>query len=317
MALESIWGYVRPYVPNLLAIVFIIALTRLVLGSLSKILQLLYKHFSIPRGYYLKVRAAVKFLIIVVAVFAILLFIPGVDEKVVALVGLGMGVLVSLSSTTTIGNAVAGAILYMTRPIREGDRVEIGGVLGDVVRLELLFVHLKTIKDEIVSVPSLQVLNGKIINYTQLDKVILHVDQTLGYDLDPGVVEDLLLAAAKKTDGILDDPEPFILIRALHDYTVEYELNGYTDNPQAKVQLESNMRRNIISEFTRAGVQIMSPSYVNVMHIPCEGKIMPQHVTGVETKAADEVKEEHEKKIAEAKQQLEEKKQEDIKLKEK
>jgi small-conductance mechanosensitive channel len=306
-------GVISPFLPNLLAILFLLAAAKLLLGSTGKILQLLYKHFNIPRGYYLKVRALVRALIIVFTFFMIMLFIPGVDQKVIALVGVGIGLLVSLSSTTTIGNAVAGGILYMTRPLSEGDRVKIDGVMGDVVSLELLFVHLKTIKDEIVSIPALKVLNSMIINYSRLDKVIVHVSLTLGYDLDPGLVEDLMLKAVAETEGIIPDPKPFLLIRALDDFTVEYEANGYTDNPQMLVVLESRIRRNMILEFTRAKVQIMSPCYYNITQLPAQEKVLPECLTHFEAgEVAD--KEDEKKKMVEAKRKLEEKKRQEIKL---
>ncbi len=308
------FGLIQPYVPNILAIIFVIALSRVGFGSMSQILRFLYKNLKIPKGYYLTVRIVLRLFIYGLTFFTVLLFIPGFDEKALALVGIGIGVVVSLSSTTTIGNVVAGFIIHFTRPIREGDRVEIDGMLGDVVSIELLFVHLKTVKDVIVSIPSLQVLNNKIINYSPLDTMILYVRVTLGYDLDPAVAEKLLLRAAAATEGILKDPKPFVLISNLYDHCVEYEINGYTDNPNLSVVLRSNISRNIIVEFSKAGVQIMSPHYLNIMELPKFDKIIPEHLTRPCDAPAQVPKEEQQKKIVEAKAKLEKKKQENIKL---
>lgn len=317
MNADSVLSIMGPYLPNLMGMLLVVAAARILLGSSGWIILRLYKHFNIPRGYYLKVRLAVRTLIVLIALFMILLLIPGMNQSIIALVGLGLGLIVSLSSTTTIGNAVAGSIIYLTRPIREGDRVEIDGVLGDVVSLELLFVHLKTIKDEIVSIPALKVLNSRIVNYSQLEKIILHVSLTLGYELDPGKVEKLLLKSLDETEGILPDPAPFIMIRALNDYTVEYEANGYTDNPAKMVTIESKLMRNIITEFTHEGVQIMSPAYVNITQFPYKEKIMPDRVSRKFAETQVEDAEEQKKKIVEAKHKLEEKKRENIKLEEK
>ncbi|MBD3388913.1 MAG: mechanosensitive ion channel [Candidatus Altiarchaeales archaeon] len=313
MDLQPLFELLRPHLPTLLWFVFWLAAAKIALGSTGKILLVLYKNFDIPRGYYLKVRFLVRSLIYLVTFLLVLLSVKGIDQKIIALIGIGIGVLVSLSSTTTIGNAVAGIILHATRPIREGDRVEIDGVYGDVVSLELLFVHLKTIKDEIVSIPALKVLNGRIVNYSQLDRIILHVNLTLGYDLDPGVVEDLLLKSLGETEGVLEDPKPFILIRGLNDYTVEYEANGYIDKPSAMVGIKSKLMRNIITEFTNSGVQIMSPSYLNITQMPCEHKIIPAAISCA-VEAKDQASDDAKKKIVEAKHKLEEKKKEKLKL---
>jgi len=308
---QPIVDILLPYLPNFLWIVLILLCTRIALGSTSQILRIIYKHFNVPKGYYMRARLIVRLMIYVTAFFMILLFIPGIDEKAIAVVGLGIGVIVSLSSTTTIGNAVAGFIIHYTRPIREGDRVEIDGMMGDVVSVELLFVHLKTIKDVIISIPALNVLNNNIINYSTLDRIQVPVSLTLGYDLDPGQVEKLMIKAVEKIEGILDDPKPFVLIRNLNDYTVEYEVNGYTDQPNKLVILKSNIMRNIIIEFTSEGVQIMSPAYIDIMEISESQKIIPEKVSR-KVECAEE--QDTEKTILDAKKQLSEKKKQKINL---
>ncbi|MBD3262154.1 MAG: mechanosensitive ion channel [Candidatus Altiarchaeales archaeon] len=319
MNLETVFNFFLPYLPNLLWIILIIAATRLALGSTGQLLFLIHKHLNIPRRYYLTVRALLHAAIYVFAFILILVFTPGVNQHVIALLGIGIGVVVSLSSTTTIGNAVAGIIIYLTRPIHEGDRVEITGVLGDVVNLELMYVHLKTIKDEIVSIPSLQVLNNKIINYSQLDSTIIYVRLSLGYDIEPRQVEELLIKSALETEGILKDPKPFILIRGLDNFTVTYELNAYTDKPQSMVDLKSSMRRNILNTFACDRVQIMSPTYVNIKERMGVDKIIPEHISSYFEKqcVSEEERKVLEDKVAEAKKKLEEKKKKDIKLDEK
>ena len=312
MESNHIWDAVSPFAPNILWIILILAFTRIAIGSISRILRIIYSHFNIPRGYYLKVRVIVRLSIFFLSFFLILLFIPGVDEKIIALVGIGIGVIISLSSTSTIGNSVAGLILHYNRPIREGDRVEIDGIIGDVVSMELSFIHIKTIKDVIVSIPCLHVLNNKIINYSPLERMIVPVSLTLGYDLDPGLVEKLLLNAISKVDGIESDPSPFVLIKALNDYTVEYEVNGYTVHMNQTIVLKSKIMRNIIMEFSREKVQIMSPAYIGIMEDSC--KVMPKKVSREISEINVDVEKTGEK-LLEAKKKLEAKRRNQLNMK--
>lgn len=316
MDVSPVLDYIKPYLPNIIAIGAILVACKIALNSTSRILRIVYKHFSIPRGYYLKMRIGVRLFISSLTFFLILFFIPGIDQKVIAIAGVAFGLLVSLSSTTTIGNAVAGVILYFTRPFHEGDRVEIDDIYGDVVSFELLFVHIKTIKDVIVSIPALQVLNGQITNFSQLDKTIAYVRLSLGYDIDPGLIEELLIEAAKDTVGVLEDPMPFVLVNSLNDYTVTYEINVYTDNPHQLIDLKSRLRRNIIMKFSCEGVQIMSPAYIDITEMPDNEKILPEGLS-CKVKKPEVDEEGIEKDVVEAKKQLEEKKKEDIKIKDK
>jgi small-conductance mechanosensitive channel len=282
--------------------------SAIVLRSIHKILYYFHKHFNIAWRHYRTTFMLAKTIVYIATLIAVLLFVPGVDEKIIAFIGIGVGVLVSLSSTSTIGNAVAGLILHVSRPIREGDFVEIDGKLGDVVSIEYLFVHIRTIKDEVVSIPSLMVLNNKIINYSKLDNVIVHVTLTLGYDIDPGLVEGLLTDAAKNTDDVIDEPPAFIIVKSLNDHCVEYELNAYTNKPERLIQVASGLRRNILSEFAKRKVQIMSPTYVNISRLNPQERVIPDRVTERRGNESRNEADDHERKVREAKAKIEEKK---------
>lgn len=310
---QQIVAFLLPYLPNLLWILFIAACMKIALGSTSQILRIIYRNFNVPQGYYMRARLLVRFIIISTSLLLMLLFIPGIDEKALAVAGIVLGVIVSLSSTTTIGNIVAGSIIHYTRPIREGDRVEIDGAFGDVVSVELMFVHIKTIKDVIVSIPSLNVISKGIRNFSALDNTIVYASLTLGYDLDPCLVEELLLKSASKTDGILEQPAPFVLIRSLNDYTVEYEINGYTDAPSSLIMTKSRLMKNVLLEFAKSDVQIMSPAYVDLMQMPPEKKIIPTLINKI-LKSDEAVTEGDEKDIIEAKKKLAQKKRQKIAL---
>ena len=81
---------------------------------------------------------------------------------------------------------------------------------------------------------------------------------------------------------MLTDPEPFVLQDSLGDYAVVYELRAYTEDPKAAIRTQSNLRRNVLDAFNRAGVEIMTPSVNAVRNAP-ELAIPADHVdtTGV------------------------------------
>jgi small-conductance mechanosensitive channel len=73
------------------------------------------------------------------------------------------------------------------------------------------------------------------------------------------LIRDLLLAAAKATPHIVKKPEPFVVITALDDFYVEYEINAYTHKPEQLSLIYSELHQKILDNFHRAGVEIMSP----------------------------------------------------------
>lgn len=175
-----------------------------------------------------------------------------------------IGLIVSFSATGSIGNALAGLVLMSWRPYNTGDRVEVGGVYGDVAEVDVMFTRIRTIKDEIVHVPNSQVLAAKIVNFSELGRVIMHYEVTIGYDVPHSLVENLLLDAARKTHGLLNEPQPYVLIRNLDNNFVAYEINAYTDRPNQLINLYSELIRKILDTFNAEGVEILSPQHVAI-----------------------------------------------------
>lgn len=81
-----------------------------------------------------------------------------------------LGVLLSIGSSSAIANIVAGCTITCRRAFREGDRVRIGEVLGDVTKVRLQVTHLRTPKHEEVTIPNAQILGLHVVNCGALAK---------------------------------------------------------------------------------------------------------------------------------------------------
>lgn len=185
---------------------------------------------------------------------------------------LGSGIVIMLTfilglfSSSVLGNVLGYAILGGTHEFKVGDRVQIGDVHGDIIDISFFFVHVKTIRDEIISIPNLSVMNKEIYNYSAMCGVALHVQVTLGYDVETEYAQKTLIEAAKKTSGILSIPEkaPFVLLRELGAYSITYDLNAYTDTPNRLVQIQSDLISNMLSELKKAGISIATPTLLAI-----------------------------------------------------
>ena len=165
----------------------------------------------------------VRLALIALAFVAAFPYIPGSKSPAFQGVSLFVGLLVSLSSSSVIANVMAGTMLTYTRAFHRGDRVRIGETVVNVVDTWLLATQVRTTKNVVVSIPNSLVLAQQIVNYTTLaaaDGLILHTSVTIGYDAPWRRVHELLIAAAAATDGILDQPAPFVLQTALNDFFV-------------------------------------------------------------------------------------------------
>jgi small-conductance mechanosensitive channel len=191
-------------------------------------------------------------------------YLPASDSPAFAGVSVFMGVLISLASSSALSNMIAGLVLTYTRAFRLGDRVKLGDAFGDVVDTSLLATHIRTIKNEEITIPNSIALGSAVTNYTRTGPtrgLILHTSVTIGYDAPWRKVHDLLISAALATPGVLQEPRPFVWQTALNDFYVTYEINAYTGSPRQMVDIYAALHSRIQDAFYEAGVEIMSPHY--------------------------------------------------------
>ena len=191
-------------------------------------------------------------------------YMPGANSPIFQGVSVLVGLLFSFGSTSAIANIIAGISLTYTRAFAIGDRVKVGDNIGDVLEKTLLVTRIRTIKNVDISIPNSTIFNSPIINYSRAMKetnLILHTTITIGYDVPWRKVHELLIEAALATDGILKEPKPFVFQESLDDFAVSYQINAYTDKPNAMASIYSYLHQNIQDYFNEAAVEIMSPHY--------------------------------------------------------
>jgi small-conductance mechanosensitive channel len=145
-----------------------------------------------------------------------------------------------------------------------GDRDKIGEHVGEVSQVRLLTTYLRSPKNEQIVIPNSTILNTEVVNFSTLahDKgLILHTIVGIGYETSWRQVQAMLLQAAARTPGLLRQPAPFVLQRALGTFAVDYELNVYCDSPHTMLLLYSALHSHIQDVFNEYGVQIMTPAY--------------------------------------------------------
>jgi small-conductance mechanosensitive channel len=207
---------------------------------------------------------SVRMVIIAFGLVVAFPYLPGSSSPAFTGVSVFAGVLLSLASSSSLSNMIAGLVLTYANAYKVGDRVQVGGTVGDVIDRGLLATRVRTIKNEDVVVPNSVVLGGQIVNYSAIVEdhgLILHSTVTIGYDAPWRQIHELLISAGKATKGVADTPEPFVLQTGLNDFYVSYQLNVYVTTATGIAQVYSDLHANIQDMFNEAGVEIMSPHY--------------------------------------------------------
>ena len=122
--------------------------------------------------------------------------------------------------------------------------------------------RIRTRKNEVITIPNSNLLGSQTSNFTFAARnygIVVHTKVTIGYDEPWQKIRDLLLAAARDTNGLQKKPEPYVHVTALDDFYVEYEVNGFCRRAESLSEVYSELHRNILDRFHSNGVEIMSP----------------------------------------------------------
>lgn len=263
-----VWPAIISYIPNFLFIIFILISTYYVIAFTHFIFREIERETITMPGFdpdwSMPTYKIARFLIIAFAMILLFPYLPGAGSPAFQQVSIFLGVLFSLASTGALSHIISGIFLTYTGALRIGDRVKIADTVGDVMEKTLLATRIKTIKNEIITIPNGLVLGNHIVNYSASAKkggLILHTSVTIGYDVPWQDVHDALLESARETEHILEDPAPFVWQTELGDYSVKYEINAYTEHPHLMARIYAEMHLKIQDRFHKKGIEILSPAY--------------------------------------------------------
>jgi small-conductance mechanosensitive channel len=204
-------------------------------------------------------------------------YLPGAETDAFKGLSVLLGLMVSLGASSLVGQAAAGLIVTYTRTVRMGEYVRVGENEGTVTELGIFTTRIRTGTGQELALPNSLITGTVIQNYSRAVQghgFVVDTKVTIGYDTPWRQVEAMLIEAARRTPGILQDPAPRVFQTALSDYYPEYLLVAQATAMKAKPRAEtmSELHRNIQDVFNEYGVQIMSPHY---MADPAEAKVVP------------------------------------------
>ncbi|MEO6636639.1 MAG: mechanosensitive ion channel family protein, partial [Ginsengibacter sp.] len=262
--LNSIWHFL----PNLFTIIVIVIVFNYLLKGLHFLKNEVECGDLKINGFYPDwanpTYQIIKILVLSFMLIVIFPYLPGSESPAFKGVSVFLGVLFTFGSAGSLSNIIAGLVLTYMRAFKIGDRVKIGDITGDIIEKTLLVTRIRTIKNEINSIPNSNVMSSHTTNYSSdaPDKgLIIHTTVTIGYDVPWRQVHQLLIDAALATDLVVKEHSPFVLQTSLDDFYVSYQVNAYTKEPNKQAIIYSNLHQNIQDKFNQAGVEIMSPHY--------------------------------------------------------
>jgi len=266
--IKKIAGDIIDYIPNLFTIIIIwLAIRYLVKGVAYLANEIQSEKLKIT-GFFPDwahpTYQIVRFLLYAFMIAMIYPYLPGAKNGVFQGVSVFVGLIVSLGSTSVIGNIMAGLVITYMRPFKIGDRIKLNDTVGNVMEKTPFVTRIKTPKNEIVTIPNSFIMSSHTVNYSASARdfgLIIHTEVSFGFEIHWKIVHDLLINAALKTPGVSGEPKPFVLETSLHDFYVMYQINAYIKDANKLAQIYSDLHQNIQDLANEAGIELLSPHY--------------------------------------------------------
>jgi small-conductance mechanosensitive channel len=217
---------------------------------------------SIEIGVRVAVASLVRYIILFIG-FIVILQTAGIDlSSITVLFGaLGVGIGFGLQNITN--NFVSGLIILIERPIKVGDRIEVTGITGDVVKISMRATTIITNDNISIIIPNSEFVSSTVINWSHTDRdVRFNFPIGVAYKEDPQNIKKLLLQVANDNKGVLKKPRPDVLFDEYADSAMVFNLRVWTreyiDRPGI---LKSQLYYEIHKKFKENDVEIPFPQH--------------------------------------------------------
>jgi small-conductance mechanosensitive channel len=183
--------------------------------------------------------------------------------QLLSLIGILLSAAIAFSSTTMIGNAMAGLMLKAQKHFRAGDFVRVEEHFGRVSDRGLFYTEVQTEFRDLVTLPNMYLATHPV-TVMHSPGTLVHASVSLGYDVSRTKVERLMIEAAEAAE--LKDG--FVQILELGDFSVVYRVSGLLEDVKQLLSARSRLKAKVLDSLHEGGVEIVSPNFMNQEPLP-------------------------------------------------
>lgn len=241
-------------------LIFIVVIFLLARTARRVLLRQILGKTTLDLGIQHAVATFTQYFVVVVG-FMVGLPTVGIDLSALTFIAGAVGVGVGFGLQNVTNNFISGIIILFERPIKIGDRIEVGEVNGDVVHIAARSTTVRTNDNIAIIIPNSSFISSNVINWSHGDsKVRFRVPVGVDYDSDIRLVERLLLEVAKENENVLEDPPPRVVFKEFGDSALQFELRVWSSRLlHRRGVLISQLNFAIFEKFKEHGIRIPYP----------------------------------------------------------
>jgi len=220
-------------------------------------------------------KGAISFFLVLIGVLALILVLPidkALKGQILGFLGIIISAGIALSSTTVLGNMIAGIMNNSMNRFRNGDLIKIGDLHGRVIRKSIFHTEIQLEDSNFITIPNLYIANNPV-KLTRKTNTVISASVSLGYDISRKKIEEALRDAANET-GLSD---PYVYITNLGDFSVVYKIHGFLEDSSKYFSTTSLLNAKVMDKLHAEKIEIVSPTFMNQRRVD-EKEFIPMQV---------------------------------------
>jgi len=215
---------------------------------------------QIETGTKESIGAIVKYLLILTGIFSILQT-TGIDLSAFGVLAGAIGVGIGFGLQNITNNFISGMVILFEQPIKVGDRIEVGDVTGDVVKISARSTTVLTNDNISIIVPNSQFIDNPVINWSLNErKIRFNFPVGVAYKENPEAIKKILIEVANANPGVLKTPGPDVLFDSYGESSLNFSLRVWSTEFVGKPRvLRSQLYYEIFKKFAEHDIELPFP----------------------------------------------------------
>lgn len=258
-------------IERFLTLFVIIILFYLFTRILQKLLLSRISNYEPNRRGALESLSKFGYYFILLLGLVIILKFNGIDLSTLTLLTSALGIGIGFGLQAITSNLISGIIILFERPVKVGDRIEIGDISGNVTGISIRATSILTNDNISIVIPNSEFITEKVINWSFNDKMVrVSVPVGVAYSTDPELVKKVLLEVASSHKGVCSIQNADVLLVEFADHSVNFLLRVWTtEYINRPGVLKSDINYLIFAAFKKAGITIpFSRSDIYIKELP-------------------------------------------------
>ena len=170
-----------------------------------------------------------------------------------------VGIIAGFAARDSLENFISGVTILVDKPFQVGDYIEVEDEYGQVDEITLRSTRIRTLRNEVLVLPNLQMITQRVVNHTKRNIVRVDIEFGIAYKEYPDEARQVLLPLTEDDERVLQDPSPSVVVTDMNDSSVDMALRFYIRDTSQEVPIRWDYTEKVREALREADIEIPFP----------------------------------------------------------